>query len=142
MVEETASYLDGEGRKAAKQLKPHIAVIYATESMRLTTRLLELASWLLVRRSLKAGEITPDEARSKRRRIRLTTVGRPSHVQAYDQLPESLRSLIERSFSLNDRIVLLDRALEKPPEATVAVTAGNPVDEQVQSLTKALNSPS
>ena len=32
------------------------ALAYATESMRLTTRLLELASWLMVRRALKEGD--------------------------------------------------------------------------------------
>src|SRR5919108_3720902 len=47
LVERTAAYLDGEGRKEAKLLRPPVSVIYATESMRLTTRLLELASWLV-----------------------------------------------------------------------------------------------
>lgn len=58
LVETTAAYLDGPGRREAKLLKPPVSVLYATESMRLTTRLLDLASWLLVRRALKEGEIT------------------------------------------------------------------------------------
>lgn len=138
LVEETATYLDGAGRRAAKGLNPALAVVYATESMRLTTRLLEIASWLLVRRSVKTGEISQDEARAKRGRIRLTTIGRPSHVTGFSELPEGLRSLIERSFSLNDRIVLLDRALEAPPAAIVTPPAnGNAVIEQIESLDKA-----
>jgi len=60
LVERTASYLDGPGRHEAKALSPTVAVLYATESMRLTTRLLELASWLLVRRALREGEITAE----------------------------------------------------------------------------------
>ena len=39
-----------------------VSIAYATESTRLTTRLLDLASWLLIQRSLKEGEITLDEA--------------------------------------------------------------------------------
>ena len=44
-----------------------------------------------------------------------------------------LRALIEMSFALHDRIVMIDRALEHPePIATEA--AANPVAEQVQRL--------
>src|SRR5262245_7012915 len=53
LVERTAAYLDGPGRKEAKALAGPAAVLYASESMRLTTRLLELASWLMIRRSFK-----------------------------------------------------------------------------------------
>ena len=73
LVERTAAYLDGPGRKEARALRGPVAVLYATESMRLTTRLLELASWLMIRRALKEGEITSDEARAKRERARPRT---------------------------------------------------------------------
>ena len=69
LVERTAAYLDGAGRKEARQLRGPASVLYATESMRLTTRLLELASWLMIRRAHKQGEITADEARVKRGRV-------------------------------------------------------------------------
>ena len=134
LVEETAAYLDGEGRRAAKGLSPAVAVVYATESMRLTTRLLELASWLLVRRSLKVGEISPEEARVKRRRIKLATVGRPAHVKGFTELPEGLRELIERSFALNDRILALDRALDAPEAVVTAIGTANPVGAQISQL--------
>ncbi|MFM9938576.1 MAG: DUF1465 family protein [Hyphomicrobiaceae bacterium] len=136
LVETTAAYLDGAGRREAKALGPILAVVYATESMRLTTRLLEIASWLLVRRSLKAGEISPEEARVKRRRIKLATIGRPSHVKGFSELPAELRRLIEASFALNDRIVQIDRALEAPALAVVAGT-DNPVQSQLDRLTAA-----
>lgn len=140
LVEETAAYLDGAGRQEAKHLKPAVSVVYATESMRLTTRLLELASWLLMRRSLKAGEISPEEARVKRRRIKLATVARPSHVQGFDELPERLRQLIEASFALNDRIVQIDRALEKPAVAAVRETPpADPVGSQVAAIAAAFD---
>lgn len=139
LVEATAGYLDGAGRKAAKGLTPSLAVVYATESMRLTTRLLELASWLIVRRSLKHNEITAEEALVKRRRIKLGTVGRPQHVKGYVDLPEGLRELIEKSFALNDRILLLDRALDQPPVAIVKTAEPNPVALQVDALAKAFD---
>ena len=137
LVEQTAAYLDGQGRREAKALSPAIAVVYATESMRLTTRLLELASWLLVRRSVKTGEISIEEARVKRRRIKLATIGRPAHVKGFTELPEGLRNLIEQSFALNDRIVGLDRALAAPTDAVVTADASNPVGAQIDELAKA-----
>lgn len=138
LVEATANYLEGQGRKDAKAIGPASSVLYASESMRLTTRLLELASWLVIRRALKAGEIGQEEARTKRRRLRLTAIGRPPHVQGYGQLPPRLRELIEASFALHDRIVLLDRALERPePVVTETRPSHNPVGEQVDRLSAA-----
>ena len=48
LVEETASYLDGPGRLASKALPRMGSVLYAAESMRLPTRLMQVASWLLL----------------------------------------------------------------------------------------------
>jgi regulator of CtrA degradation len=133
LVERTAAYLDGDGRRDAKALKAPVSVTYASESMRLTTRLLELASWLLVRRGLKEGELTPAEAAKKRERIKLRPFGRPSHIQHFAELPEGLRGLIEESFALNDRIMQLDRAIERPADLPVP----NPVANQMAELHRA-----
>lgn len=111
LVERAAAYLDGEGRADAKELKGSAKLLYATESMRLTSRLLELASWLLIRRALRDGELTPDEAALRRRRVKLKTIGRPEHARGFDELPDELRRLIAASSALNDRILQLDRAL-------------------------------
>jgi regulator of CtrA degradation len=112
LVERAAAYLDGPGRKEAKALGGPVAMLYASESMRLTTRLLELASWLMIRRSFKDGEITAEQLARKRERVRLTEPGRISHVKGFDTLPEGLQDLIKASFALNDRIVRLDLAMQ------------------------------
>lgn len=139
LVERTAAYLDGAGRQESKGLKQPATVLYATESMRLTTRLLDLASWLLVRRALKDGEISAEEAKAKRSRIKLQGLGRPSHVKGFEDLPEGLKALIEESFLLHDRIVQLDRAMNLDGDVGAAgnVTYLNPVADQMQQLTAA-----
>ncbi len=76
LVEETANYLDGPGRQDARLLDRHGAVAYATESMRLTTRLMQLASWLLLQRAVGAGEMNQDEVRKEKHRISLADIGR------------------------------------------------------------------
>jgi regulator of CtrA degradation len=145
LVERTAAYLDGPGRKEAKALAREAALLYASESMRLTTRLLELASWLMIRRSYKEGEITAEELARKRERVRLTEPGRISHVKGFDMLPEGLQELIRTSFALNDRIVRLDLAMQvrvdEPDAADTAdsPTAASPVQAQVTRLERAFS---
>jgi regulator of CtrA degradation len=138
LVERTAVYLDGPGRKEAKTLAGGVGVLYATESMRLTTRLLDLASWLLIRRALREGEITEDEAQKKRRRVKLQAFGRPSHVKGYEDLPGGLKGLIEESFALHDRISQLDRSMSKSQDAdAISAPVANPVAQQVGLLERA-----
>src|SRR5665213_4073246 len=62
LVEETAGYLDGAGRQASKLLSRSAALAYAAESMRLTTRLMQVASWLLVQRAVREGDMAPEMA--------------------------------------------------------------------------------
>lgn len=133
LVERTAAYLDGEGRREAKLLKPPVSVVYATESMRLTTRLLELASWLLIRRAFNEGELTAEEAAAKRSKVKLRTLGRPSHIGHFNDLPLGLQTLIEESFRLTDRVVSLDRALHEASPAARG-DAANPVAAQIIRL--------
>src|ERR1700743_1156286 len=62
LVEETAAYLDGAGRQDSKLLSRNAALAYAAESMRLTTRLMQVASWLLVQRAVREGDMAPEAA--------------------------------------------------------------------------------
>lgn len=139
LVERTAAYLDGVGRKEAKALAGGVAVLYATESMRLTTRLLDLASWLLIRRGVREGEITEDEAAKKRRRVKLQAFGRPGHVTGYSELPDNLRRLIDESFALHDRVVRLDAAIAAGRDLETAADKPpiNPVAQQMGLLERA-----
>jgi regulator of CtrA degradation len=151
LVERAAAYLDGPGRKEAKALAGSAAMLYASESMRLTTRLLELASWLMIRRSFKDGEITAEQLARKRERVRLTEPGRISHVRGFDALPEGLQDLIKASFALNDRVVRLDLAMqvrvdEDQPDAVadaplLASPAQAPVQTQLRRLERAFSAP-
>src|SRR6516165_6875737 len=69
LVEETAAYLDGAGRQDSKLLSRTAALAYAGESMRLTTRLMQVASWLLVQRAVREGDVNPSDACQERYRL-------------------------------------------------------------------------
>ena len=137
LVETTAAYLDGCGRRDSRKLAKPVSVVYATESMRLTTRLLEIASWLLVQRSLKDGEISFEEANEKRENIKLRRPSRPEHIKHFQELPEDLRELIEASFILSERIIQIDRAIRA--DAAAANAGSNPVAAQLSTLQKAFS---
>ena len=68
LVEATAAYLDGEGRAESAALPREVSLTYATESMRLTTRLMQIASWLLVQRAVAEGEMSAEQARNEHNR--------------------------------------------------------------------------
>ena len=83
LVEAAATYLDGEGRKEARRLRPPHSLGYATESMRLTARLMQLASWLLIRRAVSEGELTPEQAVEEQRKIKLPVKGSDDRAREY-----------------------------------------------------------
>jgi regulator of CtrA degradation len=111
LVEESASYLDGAGRQESKELRRAVAMAYANESMRLTTRLMQLASWLLLQRAVNEGEMTPAQAASEKHRVRLARQEVACPPELFDELPQRLRALTFKSMRLQARIVHLDQSL-------------------------------
>ena len=116
LVEETASYLDGVGRQASKVLPRLASVLYAAESMRLTTRLMQMASWLLLQRAVNNGEMSRDQVLSEKNKVRLDSFNVDKTAPGWNDLPEAFRGLIERSLRLQNRIALLDREIYRPQE--------------------------
>jgi regulator of CtrA degradation len=136
LVEETANYLDGPGRQDARLLDRHGAVAYAAESMRLTTRLMQLASWLLLQRAIGAGEMKPDEVRRERHRISLAELGRGNTLNGTDQLPKALMDIIERSLALYQRVLKFDAMLKMQDKADLAANE-SPVNNQIDRIASA-----
>ena len=132
LVEETASYLDGPGRQESKQLERTAALAYATKSMRLTTRLMQLASWLLLHRAVKEGEMSLAQANKEKAKVKLASneVGEEQNVKI---VPERLRVLINRSKSLQASVRRLDATMHAAPDPT-QVASGNPVERQLGLL--------
>ena len=114
LVEETASYLDGEGRRESRLLGRTPSLSYATESMRLTTRLMQLASWLLLQRAVNNGDMTQAEANRERAKVKLGGLSSATEGPTWEGLPQRLQDLVQRSLGLQQRIVLLNGALLGP----------------------------
>ena len=133
LVEAAATYLDGDGRKEARKLQPPHSLAYATESMRLTTRLMQLASWLLIRRAVSEGELTLEQALTEQRKIKLPVKGGEKPGRDFDALPPRLKELIEQSVKLQERIVRLDQMLGLE-QAQTPEDADHPLSMQLSRL--------
>jgi len=128
LVEETAAYLDGSGRQDSRLLSRGAALSYAGESMRLTTRLMQVASWLLVQRAVREGDMPATEASQERYRLNEAA---PNADIADPDLPGGLLSLLDRSSRLYERVLHLDRRMYV--EVTDA-EAPHPVRSQMDRL--------
>jgi regulator of CtrA degradation len=131
LVEETAAYLDGIGRTEAKLLDRSVSLTYATESMRLTTRLMQMASWLLLHRAVKEGEMTLTQASREKTKVKLSAAD-PGPTETIEKLPQQLQDLITRSMSLQARVRRLDTTIHSPPAERPAI--GNPLVPQLNRL--------
>jgi len=135
LVEEAASYLEGPGRSEAKRLEPELSFAYATESMRLTTRLMQLASWLLIRRAVNEGEMTLEQADEEEHKVKLQAIGSLARARGYEQLPENMKDLVERSLHFYERILKLDRMIREANEESAAeAETQNPLRSQLGRL--------
>ena len=133
LVEETAAYLDGAGRKESKMLSRNAALAYAGESMRLTTRLMQVASWLLVQRAVREGDMAVQEAAQDRYRVREEKAGE-GRAEPAEPLPHGLLDLLERSSRLHERVLHLDRRMYL---SALEGEAENPVQSQLDRLRSA-----
>mgnify|MGYP001406830176 CR=1 FL=1 len=131
LVEETAAYLDGVGRIEAKALDRAVNLTYATESMRLTTRLMQLASWLLLHRAVKEGEMTLTQANREKTKVKLSAAD-PAPKEMIEKLPQQLQDLIGRSMTLRAKVRRLDTTIHASAAARAAI--GNPLMPQLNRL--------
>jgi regulator of CtrA degradation len=135
LVEETAGYLDGEGRQESKLLSRNAALAYAAESMRLTTRLMQVASWLLVQRAVREGDMAPTAACEDRYRL---NEDRGGAENAAEDLPPGLMLLVDRAERLYERVRHLDRRMYV--ESAETEEPANPVRSSFDRLKSAFGS--
>jgi len=138
LVEEAASYLDGPGREESRVLPRPAAIAYSTESMRLTTRLMQVASWLLLQRAVNEGELTSREALAERVRVKLSREDYGCRPEIFEQLPPNLRSLSYRSMRIQERVMHLDQGL-MVAHSREPVKARSEVASQVERLRSAFS---
>jgi hypothetical protein len=110
LVQLASDYLEGPGRNDQEKLSDKSSIYFATESVKLTNRLMQVSSWLLAHRAFYKGElpyikqVTLDEMSEKMQIDSLDTI--------LSHLPVRMAVLITQSHHLYSRIVRLDRQLK------------------------------
>jgi regulator of CtrA degradation len=130
LIEEVAAYLDGDGRAESRGLPREASFVYATESMRLTTRLMQLASWLLLQRAVNEGELTVENARLEKEKVKFSATPDHRGGPGFAELPERLKLYISQGDRLFERVQQFDR-LERGgiAEAAPPVSEGSIGDQ-------------
>jgi regulator of CtrA degradation len=134
LVEEAAGYLDGRGRMEAKKLSRTAATLYAAESMRLTTRLMQIASWLLLQRAANSGEMTREQVAVEKAKVRLDTTSPLENAPGWFELPEAFRDLVNRSLSLQGVVRRMDEQIYGAQVIEPRARISNPVSDQITLL--------
>lgn len=134
LVESAAEYLDGKGRAQAKRLSRNAATLYAAESMRLTTRLMQVASWLLLQRAANSGEMTRDQVAAEKAKVRLDTASAHEDAMGWSELPDDFTDLVRRSLRLQSLVRRMDDEIYGDGFLPFQHRSMNPVSEQIMLL--------
>ena len=133
LIEDVAAYLDGDGRSESRHLAREASFVYATESMRLTTRLMQLASWLLLQRAVNEGELTVENARAEKEKVKFSATPSERGGPGFAGLPERLRDYIVKGDRLFERVQQFDK-LERGGIAHATPASAGSVGDQLARL--------
>ncbi|MEL6324741.1 MAG: DUF1465 family protein [Pseudomonadota bacterium] len=111
LVEETAAYLDGPGRAMSKDLPREARLTYTSWSMELTTRLMQAASWLVMQKAVRDGDMRREEALASKYRLSRDSSPLDASAQKGRGLPDRFLTLVAGAEALFERIARLDDAL-------------------------------
>lgn len=111
LADEARSYFTRMGQDERLNLEPMERVLFSCESLKVTTRLMHVISWLLVGKAVAAGEMTPEEACVPERRLGFVENSDETQEPRLTLLPAQALSLIRRSRDLYGRVSHIEASL-------------------------------
>ncbi len=110
---ETRNYVAYHEAVDQRSLPPNLRLQASYEAMRVTSRLTQVMAWLLAQKAVHAGEMTAREAASEDYALSGGPVCADPSGPDNLSLPAGLRSLLERSHSLYQRVERLDDMIRR-----------------------------
>lgn len=104
LIDNMSLYLNDEGRIAMRQLSDVAAALYSAEAIRLGSRLMKIASWLLLERALRDGDMQPEYIVQEKKKIKLDFEESPCNHSAWNELPQKFRDFSNEIAHLLERI--------------------------------------
>ncbi|EJF74760.1 DUF1465 family protein [Bartonella alsatica] len=132
LIEETATYIDTEGKLVARSLSTEISAMYAKEAMYLSTRLMQIASQLLLLRAEREGEMSSEQIEREFAKISLHTPTLKLESAHWQELPEVFRYFVARSLRLEARMKYMRTGRES--SFPYLLEEDNPVGKQIELL--------
>lgn len=109
LADEVRAYFDDANGSARDALTPLERVLFSCESLKITTRLMQVIAWLLTERAVAAGELAlPSGERAAARRLGPAV---PSEPAALATLPAPARRFVEASNELHARAARLEAGM-------------------------------
>ncbi|HZF96532.1 MAG TPA: DUF1465 family protein [Allosphingosinicella sp.] len=113
LADEARAYFDSAGRDDRLALDARVRIGFACESLRVTTRLMQVIAWLMTQRAVAAGELPTGIER------RLGDAPQ-SDEAVLPLLPDAALALIRSSRDLYERIQRIDDGAAPEPAASPA----------------------
>jgi regulator of CtrA degradation len=117
LADEARAYFDSDGRDDRLSLDPIVRVGFACESLKVTTRLMQVIAWLMTQRAVAAGEISRGQALAPERRLGEAP---QSDEELLPRLPAPALALVRASQDLYDRIRRIDDGAAPEPQPSPA----------------------
>lgn len=89
---------------------------YTVESMRHTTRLMQVMAWLLTQRAVETGEMTPAEAAEPKYRLGAADICLAQPIAGAERLPKPFREMTAQSTAIYRRIKRLADQMDEPEQ--------------------------
>lgn len=132
LVEEAAAYLSEQGEIDKEELPPLAKTTFISESMRLTTRLTQMMSWLMLQRAVASGEISFEEARKPEHRLRPQPPEPAKNDIDKSLLPDTLTDLVARSERLYDRVERLEAEFQSGNAENVVQSMIDRIESEIK----------
>lgn len=113
LIERMSSYIEGCGHMIMQNLEQEILDLYISETMAASTRLMQIAAWLLLMRSAIEGDMDLENVISEKAKLCLNTLSEQYKNDLWDQLPLGLQGLIDESLKLESRLRSLDMSFNQ-----------------------------
>lgn len=108
---EARHYLSYVEQRERRKVEAMTGLRMSCEAMRVTSRLTQVMAWLMMQRAVHQGEIEALEALSDQNRLSGLDVCLDQTFSGDETLPKGLRSLLERSLRLYERIARLEHQM-------------------------------
>ncbi|HLO76472.1 MAG TPA: DUF1465 family protein [Magnetospirillum sp.] len=111
LMVEARNYMAYVERRERERAGTMTGLRMSCEAMRITSRLTQVMAWLMIQRAVHEGEIDLGEAMGESNRLSGGDVCLDDTFSSDQTLPHGLRSLMDRSFRLYQRVARIEEQM-------------------------------